>query len=70
MPFSRQKQITLRDILRYEDIKMKYECLPQIAFSNSEIFTVVFSECRGSDTEEEVGGGDEFLILDLIWPSQ
>lgn len=60
MPFSRQKQITLRDILRYEDIKMKYECLPQIAFSNSEIFTVVFSECRGSDTEEVGGGGMNF----------
>lgn len=48
MPFSHQKQITLKDILRYEDTQMKYECLPQIAFSNSEIFTVVLLECRGS----------------------
>ena len=48
MPFSRQTQITLKDILRYEDRQMQYECLPQIAFSNSEIFTVVFLECRGS----------------------
>lgn len=48
MPFSHQKQITLKDILRYEGTRMKYECLPRIAFSNSEIFTVVFLECRGS----------------------
>lgn len=48
MPFSHQKQITLKDILRYEDAQIKYECLPQIAFSNSEIFTVVLLECRGS----------------------
>lgn len=28
--------------------QMKYECLPWISFSYSEIFTVVFSECCGS----------------------
>lgn len=48
MPFSHQRQITFRDILSYEDRQMKYECLPWIAFSKSEIFKVVFLECHGS----------------------
>lgn len=47
MPFSHQEQITLTDILRYEDMRIKYGCLPGIAFSNSEIFTAVFLERRG-----------------------
>lgn len=58
MPFSHQRQITLKDILRYEDMQIKYEWLPWIAFSNSEIFKVVFwsamalIHCAQTDTWE------------------
>lgn len=42
MPRLHQRQITLKDIVRYKDMHMKYKCLPWIAFSYSKIFTVVF----------------------------
>lgn len=52
-----------------QDRQIKYKCLPRIAFSNSEIFKVVFLECRGSCLLY-VAWRDEFCSGVLIWPSQ
>lgn len=44
MPLSHQRQFTLNDSSRYKNVGKKYKWLPRIAFSNSEIFNVVFLE--------------------------